>query len=146
MQYVETTMCRPGPMQPAKAIATPQLQREPRVYIEDGYRKMRTAAPNDRAGSGFVNFARTTPELPTAHVSVSFLMVPGGMSHREVALSFPKSPESWCRGFPCVLDTDRRPSCLGRSCDTISWLPSWRLSSSDNVRGIIRAVDTFDLD
>ncbi len=30
---------------------------------------MRTEAPKDLAGRGFVNFARTTPELPTKHQS-----------------------------------------------------------------------------
>jgi hypothetical protein len=30
---------------------------------------MRTEAPKDLAGRGFVNFARTTPELPAEHQS-----------------------------------------------------------------------------
>ena len=35
-----------------------------KTYIDEGYSMIRTEAPKDLAGRGWVNFARTTPELP----------------------------------------------------------------------------------
>ena len=42
-------------------------------YINEGYSITRTEAPKDFVGSGEVNLARTTPELPIGSVSKSSL-------------------------------------------------------------------------